>query len=59
MHLRMIRFVDNMSVAQGGDKSRQEKQDLMIKCAREEREVGAPGDHQKCQVYMGESVMAH
>jgi hypothetical protein len=38
----MIRFVDNMSVARGGgDESQQEEQDLMIKCAREEREAGA------------------
>jgi hypothetical protein len=46
MHLYMIRFVDNTSVARGGDESQQEEQDLMIKCAREEREAGAPGDHQ-------------
>jgi hypothetical protein len=39
----MIRFVDNTSIAQGGDTS---QQDLMIKCTREEREAGAPGDHQ-------------
>jgi hypothetical protein len=45
MHLCMIRFVDNMSVARGGDESQQEEQDLTIKCAREEREAGAPGDH--------------
>jgi hypothetical protein len=42
----MIRFVDNTSVAQGGDESQQEEPDLMIKCAREEREAGAPRDHQ-------------
>jgi hypothetical protein len=42
----MIRLVDNTSVARGGDESQQEEQDLMIKCTREEREVGAPGDHQ-------------
>jgi hypothetical protein len=41
----MIRFVDNTSVARG-DESQQEEQDLKIKCAREEREAGAPGDHQ-------------
>jgi hypothetical protein len=46
MHLCMIRFVDNMSVARGGDESQQEEQDLMIKCAREQREACAPGDHQ-------------
>jgi hypothetical protein len=45
MHLCMIRFVDNMSIAQGGDELQQEEQDLMIKCVREEREAGAPGDH--------------
>jgi hypothetical protein len=45
-HVCMIRFVDNTSVARGGDKSLQEEQDLMIKCAMEEREAGAPGDHQ-------------
>ena len=45
LHLCMIRFVDNMSVARGGDESQQEEQDLMIKCAREEREAGAPRDH--------------
>jgi hypothetical protein len=39
-------FVDNMSIARGGDESQQEEQDLMIKCAREERKAGAPGDHQ-------------
>jgi hypothetical protein len=42
----MIRFFDNTSVARGGDESQQEEQALMIKCTREEREVGAPGDHQ-------------
>jgi hypothetical protein len=42
----MIRFVDNTSVAQGGDESQQEEQDLMSKCVREEREAGTPGDHQ-------------
>jgi hypothetical protein len=41
----MIRFVDNTSVARG-DELQQEEQDLMRKCAREEREAGAPGDHQ-------------
>jgi hypothetical protein len=41
----MIKFVDNMSVARGGDESQQEKQDLTIKCVREEREAGALGDH--------------
>jgi hypothetical protein len=46
MHVCMIRFVDNMSIARGGDESLQEEQDLMIKCAMEEREAGAPGDHQ-------------
>jgi hypothetical protein len=46
MHLFMIRFVDNKSIARGGDESQQEEQDLMIKCAREEREAGAPGAHQ-------------
>jgi hypothetical protein len=46
MHLCMIRFVDNTSVARGGDESQQKEQDLMSKCAREEREAGAPGDHQ-------------
>jgi hypothetical protein len=46
MHLCMIRFVDNTSIARGGDASQRDEQDLMIKCAREEREVGAPGDHQ-------------
>jgi hypothetical protein len=47
MHLCMIRFVDNTSIARGGDTSQRDEQDLMIKCAREEREVDAPGDHQK------------
>jgi hypothetical protein len=42
----MIRFVDNTSIARGRDDSQQEEQDLMIKCAREEREAGAPGNHQ-------------
>jgi hypothetical protein len=41
----MIRFVDNTSVARGGDEPQLEEQDLMIKCAREEREAGTPGDH--------------
>jgi hypothetical protein len=45
MHLCMIRFVDNTSIARGGDESQQE-QDLMIKCARNEREAGTPLDHQ-------------
>jgi hypothetical protein len=45
MHLYIIRFVDNMSVARGGDESQQEEQNLMIKCAREERKAVAPGDH--------------
>jgi hypothetical protein len=42
----MIGFVDNTSVARGGDESQQGEQDFMIKCARVEREAGAPGDHQ-------------
>jgi hypothetical protein len=42
----MIRFVDNMSVARGGEESQQEEKDLMTKCMREEREAGTPGDHQ-------------
>jgi hypothetical protein len=42
----MIRFDDNTSIARGRDKSQQEEQDLMIKCVREKREAGAPGDHQ-------------
>jgi hypothetical protein len=42
----MIRFVDNMSVARGGEESQQEEQDLMIKCAREERDAGARRAHQ-------------
>jgi hypothetical protein len=46
LHICMIRFFDNMSIARGGDESQQEEQDLMIKCTREEREAGAPGDHQ-------------
>jgi hypothetical protein len=36
----MIRFVDNTSIARGGDVSQQDEQDLMTKCAREEREAG-------------------
>jgi hypothetical protein len=47
MHLRMIRFLDNTSVAREGDESQQEDQDLLIKCARGEREAAAPGDHQE------------
>jgi hypothetical protein len=47
MHLCMIRFVDNMSIARGGDESQQEEQDLMIKCARE---AGAPGDLQNVKL---------
>jgi hypothetical protein len=43
MNLCMIRFVDNTSIARGGDESQQDEQDLMIKCARE---AGTPGDHQ-------------
>jgi hypothetical protein len=46
MHLCMIRFVDKTSIARGGDASQRDEQDLKIKCAREEREAGAPGDHQ-------------
>jgi hypothetical protein len=46
MHLCMVRFVDNTSIARGGDALQRDEQDLMIKCAREEREAGAPGDHQ-------------
>jgi hypothetical protein len=42
MHLCMIIFVDNISIAQGGDELQQEGEDLMIKCAREEREATAP-----------------
>jgi hypothetical protein len=45
MHLCMIRFIDNTSIARGGDTSQRDEQDLMIKCAREEREAGAPRDH--------------
>jgi hypothetical protein len=45
VHLCMIRFVDNTSIARGGDASQRDEQDLMIMCAREEREAGAPGDH--------------
>jgi hypothetical protein len=41
----MIRFVDNTSIERGGDMSQRDEQDLMIKCTREEREAGAPGDH--------------
>jgi hypothetical protein len=50
MLLCMIRFVDNTRIARGGDASQQDEQDLKIKCAREEREAGAPRDHQniKC-----------
>jgi hypothetical protein len=40
----MIGFVDNTT--RGGDESQQEEPDLMIKYAREEREAGAPRDHQ-------------
>jgi hypothetical protein len=46
MNLCLIRFVDNTSVAREGDKSQKEEQDLIINCVREEREAGAPGDHQ-------------
>jgi hypothetical protein len=42
----MIRFADNTSIARGGDASQRDEKDLMIKCAREEREAGASGDHQ-------------
>jgi hypothetical protein len=41
----MIIFVDNTSIARG-EESQQEEHDLLIKCAREEREAGAPRDHQ-------------
>jgi hypothetical protein len=46
MHLCMIRFVENTSIARGGDASQRDEQDLKMKCAREEREADAPGDHQ-------------
>jgi hypothetical protein len=46
MHLCMIRFVDSTSIARGGGVSQRDEQDLMIKCAWEEREAGALGDHQ-------------
>jgi hypothetical protein len=42
----MIRFFDNTSIARGGDAPQRDEQDLMIKCAREKRKAGAPGDHQ-------------
>jgi hypothetical protein len=45
MHLCMISFVDNTSIARAGDASQQDEQDLKIKCASEEREAGAPRDH--------------
>jgi hypothetical protein len=45
MHLCRIRFVDNTSIARGGDELLRDEQVLMIKCVKEEREAGAPGDH--------------
>jgi hypothetical protein len=58
MQLCMIGFVDNTSIARGGDESQQEEQDLVIKCAGEEREAGARRSPER-QVYIGKSVMAH
>jgi hypothetical protein len=54
----MIGFVDNTSIARGGDESQQEEQDLVIKCAREERKAGARRSPER-QVYIRKSVMAH
>jgi hypothetical protein len=59
MHLCMIRFVHNTSIAQGGDESQRDEQDLMIKCARKEREAGAPRDHQNSSLHEQEHVMVH
>jgi hypothetical protein len=39
MHLCMIRFVDNTSIAQGGDASQRDEQDLMIKQGRRGRQA--------------------
>lgn len=45
LHLCMIRFDDNTSIARGGGDLRQDQVPLISnikKCAREEREAGAP-----------------
>jgi hypothetical protein len=51
MHLCMIRFVDNTSVARGEEGDFQQEEQALIsnisKCAREEREAGALGDNEE------------
>uniref|UniRef100_A0ACD5U7U5 Uncharacterized protein n=1 Tax=Avena sativa TaxID=4498 RepID=A0ACD5U7U5_AVESA len=48
MHLCMIRFVDNTSVARGeGDLQQEEQALISSKCAREEREADALGDNEE------------
>ena len=50
MHLCMIRFIDNTSVARGEGELQQEEQALISnisKCAREEREAGALGGNEE------------
>ena len=63
MHLCMIRFIDNTSVARGGGggELQQEGQALISninKCAREEREACALGGNEEI-TYEQESEMAH
>jgi hypothetical protein len=47
MHLCMIRFIDNPSIARGGEGELQREEQARIfnisKCEREEREAGALG----------------
>ena len=61
MHLCMIRFIDNTSVARGGGELQQEGQALISninKCAREEREACALGGNEEI-TYEQEREMAH
>jgi hypothetical protein len=55
MHLYMIKFVDNTSIARGGEELQQKEEDLTIKCARE---AGAPASCED-QIHMREYMMTH
>jgi hypothetical protein len=49
LHLCMIRFIDNPSIARGGEGKLQRKEQALIsnisKCTKEEREAGALGGY--------------
>jgi hypothetical protein len=43
----MIRFIDNTSIARGGEEQQHEEQGLINKCVREEMEAGALEDKEE------------